>query len=730
MDRPSPPHDRPPLRGRSRAEILAGSLASAAANRVRTVLAVALTSASLAWSADVFRTVGLNVLDEQIMGPMLGIALALVFVIFPARRHAERREVPWYDWVAAGAGLAAGGYVGLTFDTLVERMLERPPDALLVATVLYLLCLEGLRRATGYALFTVVVAFSAYALVGHLVPGDLETRRVDLPRLLIYSALDTSALLGFILGVALSIVVTFVFFGQILMKAGGGQFFNGLALALMGRYRGGSAKISIAASSLFGSVSGIVVSNIVATGIVTIPLMKRNGFPARLAAAVEACASTGGQLMPPVMGATAFIMADFLARPYRDIVIAALVPSLLYYVALFIQADLEAARRGITRVEASVIPRLGKVLLDGWPFVLPFVVLIYTLFVLNWLVQLSAIAASLTIVVFGVCIGFGEDRVLPRALKLVAYSALVMALYHGFTRGLGWGTEISMISLSVLAVAVGLTTRSGRGPLALRTVYDALYETGTSILDLLMIAAGASFIVGVLSVTGLGYAFTLLLLKVGAGSLFLLLLIAAFLCIILGMGMPTVAVYIILAALIAPSLVELGVLPIAAHMFVMYLGMMSFLTPPVAIAAFFAAAMADAPPMATSWESMRFGWTAYVVPFLFVFSPGLLLQDPDVGSTVLTVSTAIAGVWLMSAAMVGYVFRPMRFGMRASIMAAGILLLIPTGFGPWVVWVNVGGTLAGAVSLAGEFLGARRDRARAGAAPPATAGTASSAGAE
>ncbi len=701
----------------SRAEVLSAALSSPLARRLRTGLAVALTAGSLAWSADLFRTVGLNVLDEQVMGPMLGIALALIFIVFPARHGTRRRTVPWYDWLAAAAGLAAGAYVGATFDTLVERMIERPPDALVVATVLCVLCLEGLRRATGYALFSVVVAFAGYALIGHLVPGDLETRRVELPRLLIYSALDTSALLGFILRVALSIVVTFVFFGQLLVKTGGGQFFNGLALALMGRFRGGSAKISITASSLFGSVSGIVVSNIVATGIVTIPLMKKNGFPPRLAAAVEACASTGGQLMPPVMGATAFIMADFLARPYRDIVVASLVPSLLYYVALFIQADLEAARRGITRVEPSEIPRLRPVLREGWPFMLPFAVLIYTLFVLNWLVQLSALAASLTILVFGVCVGFGEDRALRRVGTCLAYAAGAAALYAGLTSGLGWGPEISMIAVAAAAVAVGRLTRSGRGPLPLRAVYDALHETGASILDLLMIAAGASFIVGILSVTGLGYAFTLLLLKVGAGNLFLLLLIAAALCIVLGMGMPTVAVYIILAALIAPSMVELGVLPIAAHMFVMYLGMMSFLTPPVAIASFFAASMAGASPMATSWESMRFGWTAYVVPFLFVFSPALLLQSPDVGLTILNVATAIAGVWLISAAMIGYCVRPMGLALRVAVMAGGILLLVPTGFGPWVVWANVVGAIVTGACLVAELAGARRARAAAGGAP-------------
>jgi len=541
------------------------------------------------------------------MGPMFGVGLMLVYLSFPARRGAGRTRVPWYDWIAAAAGLAAGWYIGFTFPTLVERMIEQPPDALIVGAVLYLLCLEGLRRATGWALLSAVLAFSAYSLLGHLVPGDLQTRQVDLARLLIYSTIDTSALLGLVLHVALSIVVTFVFFGQILMKAGGGRFFNDLALALMGRYRGGSAKIAITASSLFGSVSGIVVSNIVATGIVTIPLMKKNGFPPRLAAAVEACASTGGQLVPPVMGATAFIMADLLARPYRDIVIAALVPSFLYYVALFIQADLEAARRGIKRVEESLIPPLLRVLANGWPFILPFAVLVYTLFALNWLVQLSAIAAALTILVFGVCVGFGEDRVLARLAKFAAYAVLLWILIELFARRLGWGMEIAMIAASALTMLAGKLARTASNPMTLRMLYEALRDTGTSILDLLMIAAGASFIIGILLVTGLGFALTLLLLKVGGGSLLALLLIAALLCIVLGMGMPTVAVYVILAALVAPSLVELGITPLAAHMFVMYLGMMSFLTPPVAIAAYFAASIAQA----WIWASERpaFSWS-------------------------------------------------------------------------------------------------------------------------
>ena len=708
--------------GLTRAETLAGSFSSSWVVGLKAALAVLLTLGSLAWSSDFYRTIGLNILDEQVMGPMLGMGIALVFIIFPFKRGTEKTRVPWYDWIAALLGLGAGWYIGFTFDVLVELMLERPPDAIIVATIMYVLCIEGLRRTTGWPLLSIVLVFSAYSLVGHLVPGALQTRQVDLVRLLIYSSLDTSALMGFVLKVALSIVVTFVFFGQILTKAGGGQFFNDLALALMGRYRGGSAKISITASSLFGSISGIVVSNIVATGIVTIPLMKKNGFPPRLAAAVEACASTGGQLMPPVMGATAFIMADILAKDYRDIVIAALVPSLLYYVALFIQADLEAAKRGINRVEESIIPQIGKVLINGWPFILPFAVLVYTLFWLNWQVQTSAIAASLTIVVFGVCIGFGEAPFWPRVIKFIGYAALFGVVYYTLDFPLEWVFENSMITAAVVCIVFAKIFKTGVNPMPLRAIYDAMYETGTSILDLLMIAAGASFIIGILSVTGLGYALTLLLVEVGSGNLFLLLLIAGFLCIILGMGMPTVAVYIILAVLVAPSLVELGILPIAAHMFVMYLGMMSFLTPPVAIAAFFAASMAGAPPMATGWTSMRFGWTAYVVPFLFVFSPALLLQNPDIVLTVVTVATAIAGVWLMSAAMIGFFFRHMSVAVRVGVMVAGVLLLIPTGFGVryvlipeeygnWVVWANVVGAILGVVLLVLEFNASRREPA-------------------
>ncbi|MDH3233672.1 MAG: TRAP transporter fused permease subunit, partial [Alphaproteobacteria bacterium] len=366
---------------------------------LRSTLAVLLTLGSLGWSAQVPGWFGIALFTEQFLSAMLGIALALVYIHYPARRHTERTRMPWYDVVAAGLGFAAGWYVAFAYPVLIKQLTgaDLPPDALIVSMIFFVLCIEGLRRTVGYSLVVIVLIFVVYALIGHLVPGDLQTRRVGFGQLITYLSLDTSALMGLAMVVGTTIVLTFVFFGQLLLLSGGSTFFNDLALLLMGRYRGGSAKIAITASSLFGSVSGVAVSNIVATGVVTIPMMKRAGFSPRFAASVEAVASTGGQLMPPVMGAVAFLMADFLEMPYREIVLAALVPSLLYYVALFIQADFEAAKAGITRIEAGKIPKARAVFKTGWMFILPFAGLIVALFSLNWEAEAAAILAAVVI---------------------------------------------------------------------------------------------------------------------------------------------------------------------------------------------------------------------------------------------------------------------------------------------------------------------------------------------
>lgn len=780
---------------------------------VRPVLAALLTFGSLAWSADLYRDVGLVLFPEQFLAGMLGVALALVFLHYPARRKTERIRVPSYDLGAACLGLLAGGYVAAVFPDLSERMSFQPVDGLIVSIILVALCLEGLRRTVGYSLVVIVGIGLIYALVGHLVPGALETRKVDPSAFVIYLALDTSALLGLAMVVGTTVVITFVFFGQLLMRSGGSQFFNDISLVLMGRYRGGSAKISIIASSLFGSVSGVAVSNIVATGVVTIPLMKRSGFSPRFAGAVEAVASTGGQLMPPVMGAVAFLMADFLEKPYQDIVIAALVPSLLYYVGLFIQADLEAAKGGIRRLPENEIPRTRSVLATGWVFLMPFVALIWALFTLNWEPETAAMLACLTILLialFLIMVGHVQTRdgtefpvtagtwtaaaliALPLVTVIwIAFAAGILTLFMAlaltgsalisafFLGGLvrlailrggaenstvtvlkdfgayllrtlskgalpsglplllvvwamksaGWiGTGFA-IFLTACSIILMLTQGSLRAQAAageakktadrasgtflagiwgtIDLIAKSLVRTGLSSLDILMIVAGAGFIIGTLQITGLGFALTTMLVKTGGGSLLVLLLIAAVLCIVLGMGMPTAGVYILLAVLIAPSLVEVGIMPIAAHMFILYLGMMSLITPPVAVAAFFAANIARSPPMMTGWTSVRFGWTAFVVPFLFVFSPSLLLQGstPDV---VIDVATAVAGVWLASAAMIGYFVRPMSATTRAVFALAGIALLLPRGINADLIWVNAAGLVVGLCIIVVEFRNSKR----------------------
>ncbi len=785
---------------------------------VRPVLAALLTSGSLAWSADLYRDIGLVLFPEQFLSGMLGLALALVFLHYPARRGSDRTRVPVADLAAAALGLGAGAYVAVCFPELSERLDSDPLDGLIVSVVFVVLCIEGLRRSVGNSLTIVVAVCIAYSLVGHLMPGALETRQIEFRSFLTYLALDTSALLGLAMVVGTTVVITFVFFGQLLMRSGGSQFFSDISLVLMGRYRGGSAKISIIASSLFGSVSGVAVSNIVATGVVTIPMMKRSGFAPRFAAAVEAVASTGGQLMPPVMGAVAFLMADFLERPYRDIVIAALVPSLLYYVGLFIQADLEAAKAGIRRVPAELIPRTAAVLVTGWVFLIPFAALIWALFTLNWEPETAAMLAAAAVVLIAFCLiavghlqgrtgaAFPVDRAVlrlaallvapvlaviwaahaaaglsvlmatvlsgagilsgffaaglaamtaaagaaaspaaalaafPRSLLvLLAAGALPVAAPLLLLTGGAWSTGFLptgfsiFLTLAGLAIAVrtGAARRQTKGkapsgrlpgatlPAAVSGLLEllrlSLIRTGLSSLDILMIVAGAGFIIGTLHITGLGFALTVLLVEFGDGSLLLLLVIAALLCIILGMGMPTAGVYILLAVLIAPALAEVGIDPLAAHMFILYLGMMSLITPPVAVAAFFAASIAGAPAMKTGWTSVRFGWTAFVVPFLFVFSPSLLLQGRPL-DLVIDVASAIAGVWILSAAMIGYLVRETPGAVRMLMVVAGIALLLPRGLDGPIAWVNAAGLALALAIVIGELRRCRRSRTAAPAA--------------
>ena len=574
------------------------------------ILATAITLAAVAWSLGIAQILGWAVYTEQFAALMLAATLALAYLHLPAVRGEPRTAVPWYDALAAIASSAAAAYIAVRYPNLVDLILLRPLDVVIAGGVVIVLLLEALRRATGKALPIIIAFFIGYALVADRVPLGLEGRAIEWRQLIGYLTIDINGMLGLPIKIGTTIVVMFILFGSLLGTTGGSRFFTELALLGMGRFRGGSAKIAVVASGLFGSISGSAVANVAATGVVTIPMIKKAGYKPYQAGAIEAVASTGGQLMPPVMGAAAFLMAEFLQVPYTEVVLAALVPALLYYAALFIQADLEAARVGIQRVDPADVPRWREVL-PGMHFVVPFAVLIVLLFSYNMQPETAAL-----------------------------WSALVLI-------------------------------------------------------------AGAGFVIGVLSVTGLGFNLTLALVQLGAGSMVLLLVLAAGVCILLGMGLPTAGVYVLLAALVAPAMVKVGIEPMAAHMYVMYFGMMSMITPPIAIAAYAAAGIAGADPMRTGLEACRFGWSAYVVPFLFVFSPTLLLIGPA-DAVALAIVTASLGIWLVSIAVIGFFMRPVSGGLRLLFAASGLLALIPAGAFPGAAVTDAVGAAIGAALIARE----------------------------
>ena len=332
-------------------------------------LAVLLTCSVIAVSADLFRNAGLSLYTEQYLAALLALALPLIYLHVPAGTGRSRTgPVPWYDMVAAVLGFLCSIYVVFRFPPLSELVAERPWDGLVVAGLMILLVLEGLRRTTGNALVYTTAGFFILALIAGALPGEFAAKSIPIDRLTYYVLWDSTAILGVPMKIVSTVVVIFVLFGNVLFKSGGAAFFTDISMALMGRHRGGPAKIAIVGSSLFGTISGNVVSNVMTVGVVTIPMMRRVGFRPHLAAAIEACASTGGQLMPPVMGIAAFVMAEFLRVPYSEVALAATIPAILFYVALFIQVDLEAARTHILPLEPSQIPKISTVLRQGWYF--------------------------------------------------------------------------------------------------------------------------------------------------------------------------------------------------------------------------------------------------------------------------------------------------------------------------------------------------------------------------
>ncbi len=572
-----------------------------------------ITLSCILWNLDLPTRLGVAILTEQYLALVLGLAVCILFLTVSWTRQ-RGRPVGALDIGLALLGLGTLLYTAFVYVDLLNEIAFRPPIITFIGAVVTVLVLEGVRRNSGWSLFIIVAVFVVYALLAHLVPGPLIGRNLTLVQLVQYIGFDPSAVFGTPLKVGATVVILFVFFGTLLFIAGGGEFFTDLSFAVTGRTRGGAAKIAVVASALFGSISGSAVSNVVTTGVITIPLMRRGGYSKNDAGAIESVASTGGQLAPPIMGAAAFLMAEFLEIPYMTVAVAAIIPAALYYFSVFVQVDLMAARDRYAMVDQE-IPRIVDVLKRGWHLVIPFAVLLYALFGMNAEPEDAAMMSAVVIVVVGFLRPYGEHR------------------------------------------------------LTLRKLLGAFVDAGTSMVELILIVAAAGFVIGILNITGLGFALTLLLVDVVGGSLVPILLISAVICIVLGMGMPTSGVYVLLAALVGPAIVEAGVDPIAAHLFLLYFGMMSMITPPIALAAFAAAAIAKADAMATGVAAVRIGWASFVIPFIFVGTPALLLKGAP-GEIAVDIIEAMIGIFALSVAVVGY-FRG-KLGLLARVGLAAL----------------------------------------------------------
>jgi TRAP transporter 4TM/12TM fusion protein len=586
------------------------------------------------WTTDVLRLVfGLTLMTQEFAVWILGLTLLLTY--FNRDHHGARIEIPSNLSVCLGfISLALCCYLSFRYRLMAEELYYHLEEAAIVGMILIPLVIEALRRLVGWSLVVIVLGFLAYGLLGSYLPEPFVARPWGVPDLAAHLAWDTTAMVGLPLNIGATVVLPFILFGVVLSKAGGGDFFSDLAVATMGGLRGGSSKIAIVASALFGTISGSAVSNVASTGVISIPLMKRSGLSGRLAAATECVASTGGQLMPPVMGAAAFLMAEIAQISYQEVALAAVLPAVFFFTAVFFQADADAIRLGIEPIPESERKRTSCVLKEGWHFIPPFVVLIYTLFSLNWTPELSALSAAGTIVV------------------------------------LSWFRSYADIRLDV------------------GVLFDSMVSAGRQSVEIIVIVAAAGFVIGVLNATGLVFNLALIVINLAGQDMLILLCITAAISIVLGMGMPTVAVYVLLATLVVPALVKTGIEPIAAHFFVLYFGMMSMITPPIAIAAFAAASLAEEKPLEVAVTGMRYAWLAYVIPFVFVVRPEFLLGVSSDWIEILIVVSAVTLILLtMGSGLSGFARLCLSSVQRGCVLLIGFALFIALISHQYTLWM-------------------------------------------
>jgi TRAP transporter 4TM/12TM fusion protein len=569
----------------------------------------------------------------------LAFALILTFLIYPWRKHIRSRVAPAVNGAAiVGSLLACGNIAFVVYYVLYERAGAATKIDIVLGCILILLVLDMTRRIMGWALPIITLVFIAYAFFGSHIPIPyVKHAGVDLSRFISYEYLSTEGLFTIPLGVSATFIAVFVIFASFLIHSGVGSFFMDAATAIAGGMTGGPAKISVVSSAAMGSVSGSAVANVVTTGSVTIPLMKRMGFPAIIAGGIEGTASTGGQIMPPLMGAAAFIIASITGNPYVIICIAAFIPALLSFLSVFIIVHFESERYGIKGLPKEELPKLWPILKRKGHLVLPIGVLV--------------------------------------AMLLMGYTAMKAGLY-------------SIVSV-VLVSTLQRETRMGP-----KKIVSTLEDGARSVLPIVAACACSGIIVGVLTLTGLGLKISYLLVRIAQGNLPVLLILAMCASILLGMGITTTAAYLLVAIIVAPALAKMGIPELAAHMFVFYFAVISTITPPVALAGYTAAGIAETDPFKTSLVGFRIGIAKFVVPYYMIYRPDIMLLSGNIPNILAALVASFIGIWALAIGSCGYAFRELRWYERVILLAC-----IPLTIPPNTLWNVLGGGIIVGLTL-------------------------------
>ena len=574
----------------------------------------------------------------------LAFVQLLAFLLFPPTKNSPRNTLPWYDIVLGLIGMACWLYIVVNFDSLVRRSGNNTPLDVAVGIVGILVLFESCRRIVGLPIMIIAGSFIVFAFAGKYLPGFLHHRGYSLQRVVCHLFYNTEGIMGTPIGACSTFIFLFILFGALLEKTGIGHFFIDVCNALAGGASGGPAKVAVLSSALLGTVSGSSVSNTVGSGSFTIPMMKRLGYKGEFAGAVEAAASTGGQIMPPIMGAAAFLMAESLGLPYITIVKAAIVPAILYFTGIFITVHLEAKKLGLKGLPKDQLPRFMPLLLRKGYMILPLVVIIYFL-----CAGKTAVFAALMGIIACVLVGFGVS---------------VSDLAHGRKPSFGG-----------------------------KDIVEIMCTAARNIISVAIACGMAGIIIGIVTLTGLGLRLGNGLVMLAHGKLLLTLVFTMVASIILGMGAPTTANYLITSTITAGAIISLGIEPLAAHMFAFYFGIIADVTPPVALAAIAGAAIAKAKPMKTALNATKLAIGAFIIPYMFVYNSKMLMINASALSVVMIIVTAILGMFGISVALEGYGFNNTGFFYnsrkgKATIIAfdaverllfaiAGLLCVIP-----------------------------------------------------